>query len=234
MIVRGVPRGVARAGDLPRRRAACPRGARRHHRQRPAGDRATIDKFLASALPACAGVPTPGTVARERAEDALEASEELGGDVIAKPLFGSMGAGMTRVDDRDVAYRVFHALALERAVTTCRRRSRPIATCGRRRRGAGARGDRAGQLGLAGEPRARRPSTSHGPQRRAGAPVPGGGRGAGRRLRRRRPAGRACARAQRDPGLAWTAEGDGRGRGTGPRRARGGGRQRSAPARAAR
>src|SRR3954470_15638794 len=27
-----------------------------------------------------------------------------------------MGAGMTRVDDRDVAYRVFHALELERAV----------------------------------------------------------------------------------------------------------------------
>jgi RimK family alpha-L-glutamate ligase len=36
--------------------------------------------------------------------------------VIVKPLFGSMGAGMTRVDDADVAYRVFGALALERAV----------------------------------------------------------------------------------------------------------------------
>ena len=48
--------------------------------------------------------------------DALEAFADLGGDVIVKPLFGSMGAGMTRVDDADVAYRVFHALALERAV----------------------------------------------------------------------------------------------------------------------
>jgi RimK family alpha-L-glutamate ligase len=76
----------------------------------------TIDKFLASALLARAGVPTPRTIACERPEDALEACEELGGDVIVKPLFGSMGAGMTRVDDADVAYRVFHALALERAV----------------------------------------------------------------------------------------------------------------------
>jgi RimK family alpha-L-glutamate ligase len=36
--------------------------------------------------------------------------------VIVKPLFGSMGAGMTRVDDADVAERIFGALALERAV----------------------------------------------------------------------------------------------------------------------
>jgi RimK family alpha-L-glutamate ligase len=76
----------------------------------------TVDKFLASALLARAGVPTPRTVACERPEDALEAFEELGGDVIVKPLFGSMGVGMTRVDDADVAHRVFHALALERAV----------------------------------------------------------------------------------------------------------------------
>src|SRR6185312_6072716 len=62
------------------------------------------------------GVATPRTVACERCDDALEAFEELGGDVIVKPLFGSMGAGMTRVDDADVARRVFHALALERAV----------------------------------------------------------------------------------------------------------------------
>ena len=61
-------------------------------------------------------MPTPRTIACERSEDALAAFEELGGDVIVKPLFGSMGAGMTRVDDADVAYRVFEALALERAV----------------------------------------------------------------------------------------------------------------------
>jgi RimK family alpha-L-glutamate ligase len=76
----------------------------------------TIDKFLASALLAAAGVPTPRTVACERPDDALEAFDALGSDVIVKPLFGSMGFGMARVEDRDVAQRVFRALEIERAV----------------------------------------------------------------------------------------------------------------------
>jgi RimK family alpha-L-glutamate ligase len=75
-----------------------------------------IDKFLASALVAAAGVPTPRTFACERAADALEAFAALGGDVIVKPLFGSMGFGMARVEDPDVAARVFRALEIERAV----------------------------------------------------------------------------------------------------------------------
>jgi RimK family alpha-L-glutamate ligase len=76
----------------------------------------TIDKFLASALLAAAGLPTPRTVACERADAALEAFDALGSDVIVKPLFGSMGFGMARVEDRDVAQRVFRALEIERAV----------------------------------------------------------------------------------------------------------------------
>src|SRR3954465_15002654 len=76
----------------------------------------TIDKFLASALLAAAGVPTPRTVACEHADDALEAFDELGAAVIVKPLFGSMGFGMARVEDPDVAQRVFRALEIERAV----------------------------------------------------------------------------------------------------------------------
>jgi RimK family alpha-L-glutamate ligase len=76
----------------------------------------TVDKFLASTLLARAGLPTPRTVACERPADAMEAFDELDGDVIVKPLFGSMGFGMVRVDDRDVAQRVFRALELERAV----------------------------------------------------------------------------------------------------------------------
>jgi RimK family alpha-L-glutamate ligase len=76
----------------------------------------TVDKFLASTLLARAGLPTPRTVACERPADALEAFAELGGDVIVKPLFGSMGFGMVRVDDPDVAERVFRALEVERAV----------------------------------------------------------------------------------------------------------------------
>jgi RimK family alpha-L-glutamate ligase len=116
VIVRGIPRGsleqvifrVDALHALVARGVPVVNGPRAIER--------TIDKFLASALLARAGVPTPRTIACERREDALEAFDELGGDVIVKPLFGSMGAGMTRVDDPDVAYRVFHALALERAV----------------------------------------------------------------------------------------------------------------------
>jgi RimK family alpha-L-glutamate ligase len=116
VIVRGIPRGsleqvifrVDALHLLAGRGVACINGPRAIER--------TVDKFLASALLARAGLPTPRTIACERVEDALEGFEALGGDVIVKPLFGSMGAGMTRVDDADVAYRVFHALALERAV----------------------------------------------------------------------------------------------------------------------
>ena len=116
VIVRGIPRGsleqvifrVDALHALVERGVTCVNGPRAIER--------TVDKFLASALLARAGVPTPRTIACERRDDAIEAFEELGGDVIVKPLFGSMGAGMTRVDDADVAYRVFHALALERAV----------------------------------------------------------------------------------------------------------------------
>jgi RimK family alpha-L-glutamate ligase len=116
VIVRGIPRGsleqvIFRVDALHaavERGVTCVNGPRALER--------TIDKFLASALLARAGVATPRTIACERADDALAAFEELGGDVIVKPLFGAMGAGMTRVDDADIAYRVFHALALERAV----------------------------------------------------------------------------------------------------------------------
>ena len=116
VIVRGIPRGsleqvifrVDALHALVARGVTVVNGPRAIER--------TIDKFLASALLARAGVPTPRTIACERRDDALEAFDELGGDVIVKPLFGAMGAGMTRVDDRDVAYRVFHALELERAV----------------------------------------------------------------------------------------------------------------------
>lgn len=76
----------------------------------------TIDKSWASASLARAGVPTPPTIVCERYDDAMRAFEELGGDVVVKPLFGAMGNGIVRVEDRDVAHRVFRALELERGV----------------------------------------------------------------------------------------------------------------------
>jgi RimK family alpha-L-glutamate ligase len=76
----------------------------------------TVDKLYTSGLLAQAGLPTPRTIACEDSGDALKAFAALGGDVIAKPLFGAMGNGLVRIDNRDVAYRVFKALELERAV----------------------------------------------------------------------------------------------------------------------
>lgn len=75
----------------------------------------TVDKFYTSSLLAEAGIPTPPTVVAERMEDAMEAFRAFG-DVILKPLFGSNGRGMVRLQDEEVAYRVFRALELERAV----------------------------------------------------------------------------------------------------------------------
>ncbi|MGH2892682.1 MAG: ATP-grasp domain-containing protein [Solirubrobacteraceae bacterium] len=76
----------------------------------------TIDKSWAGAVLALSGVPTPPTIACERYDDAMTAFAQLGGDVVIKPLFGAMGNGIARVEDRDVAHRVFRALELERAV----------------------------------------------------------------------------------------------------------------------
>lgn len=74
-----------------------------------------VDKFYTSALLREAGLDTPETVVCERVDDAMHAVREMG-DVIIKPLFGSMGHGMARVTDPEVAFRVFRALELTRAV----------------------------------------------------------------------------------------------------------------------
>ena len=67
------------------------------------------DKFYTCSLLEDAGIPVPRTVVAEKYGDAMRAFEELR-DVIVKPLFGSLGAGMLRVNDRDLAYRLFTAL----------------------------------------------------------------------------------------------------------------------------
>lgn len=69
----------------------------------------TVDKAWTSAILERAGLPTPETVACERAEDAFEAFRRMG-DVVVKPLFGSMGLGMSRVSDEDMAWRVFRVI----------------------------------------------------------------------------------------------------------------------------
>jgi RimK family alpha-L-glutamate ligase len=76
----------------------------------------TVDKLYTSGLLEQAGLPTPRTIACEYSADALDAFTTLGSDVIVKPLFGAMGQGLVRIENKDLAYRVFKALELERAV----------------------------------------------------------------------------------------------------------------------
>ena len=75
----------------------------------------TVDKAWTSAILDQAGLPTPETVACESAEDAFAAFRTMG-DVVVKPLFGSMGLGMSRVSDEDMAWRVFRVIETIRGV----------------------------------------------------------------------------------------------------------------------
>jgi RimK family alpha-L-glutamate ligase len=75
----------------------------------------TVDKFWTSVLLEQCGIPTPETVVCQDAEEAFTAFRALG-DVIVKPLFGSMGLGMVRVSDEEMAYRVFRTIEQIRGV----------------------------------------------------------------------------------------------------------------------
>ncbi len=76
----------------------------------------SVNKYYTSALLEKAGITSPRTVVTESFTEAMSAFEELGGDVVVKPLFGSLGAGMTRITDGDIAYRVFRALESTQSV----------------------------------------------------------------------------------------------------------------------
>ncbi len=69
-----------------------------------------VDKYYALTLMEEVGIPVPRTVVTESARGAMAAFDELGGDVVVKPLFGSRGIGITRVSDPEVAARIFRTL----------------------------------------------------------------------------------------------------------------------------
>ncbi len=76
----------------------------------PRAVEAAVDKYLTLALLDQAGLPVPPTWTGQTASEALAAFENLGGDVVVKPLFGSEGRGLVRVNDRELAWRTMHAL----------------------------------------------------------------------------------------------------------------------------
>ncbi len=83
---------------------------------RPQAIERAVNKYNALALLEEAGLPVPRTVVSTKVEDALLGFEELGGDVVVKPLFGSRGEGATRVTDPEIALRIFRNLLYYRKV----------------------------------------------------------------------------------------------------------------------
>jgi RimK family alpha-L-glutamate ligase len=69
----------------------------------------TVNKARTTALLQAAGLPTPETIVCETSDAALAAFRSLG-DVVLKPLFGSMGLGMLRLREEEMAWRAFRTL----------------------------------------------------------------------------------------------------------------------------
>lgn len=77
----------------------------------PRAVEAAVDKYLASAKLLAAGLLTPRTVCCQTVDEAMAAFDQLGGDVVVKPLFGSEGRGIARVDDEALMLRSVKLLA---------------------------------------------------------------------------------------------------------------------------
>jgi RimK family alpha-L-glutamate ligase len=77
----------------------------------PRAIEAAADKYLATTRLAAAGLRVPRTIVCQTPEAAMAAFEMLGGDVVVKPLFGSEGRGIARLQDEALACRAFRMLA---------------------------------------------------------------------------------------------------------------------------
>ena len=188
----------------------------------------SVDKFYTTTLLHDAGLLVPETVVCERVEDAMAAVRAMG-DVVIKPIFGSLGHGMVRVSDPETALRVVRALDQIRSVFYVQRaidhggRDLRIFVVGGRVIGAIERRAPAGEwrtnVAIGGSATAVEVPPEIEQCRVARC------RGCGCRLCRRRCVARARrlalrARGQRHPGMAGAAAGNGRRRGGGNRRAR--------------
>jgi RimK family alpha-L-glutamate ligase len=82
----------------------------------PSSIEKAVDKYYALTLLEEKGIKVPRTVVTEDPKRALEAFNELGGDVVVKPIFGSRGMGITRVSDAEIASRIFRSLSFHHYV----------------------------------------------------------------------------------------------------------------------
>lgn len=67
----------------------------------------SVDKYLSLAILAEHGMPVPATRVAQSLDAAVVDFGELGGDVVYKPIFGSMGNGIVRLNDRSAAEKFF-------------------------------------------------------------------------------------------------------------------------------
>jgi RimK family alpha-L-glutamate ligase len=75
-----------------------------------------VDKYDLLAILEDNGIPVPRTAVTENFDEALKAFNELGGDVVVKPIFGSRGIGSTRVRDPEIASTIFRAITFYHGV----------------------------------------------------------------------------------------------------------------------
>ncbi|MFK7769228.1 MAG: RimK family alpha-L-glutamate ligase [Mariniblastus sp.] len=71
---------------------------------------AAVDKYLSLAKLSDAGVAVPSTFVSQTIDAAMKHFENLGGDVVVKPIFGSMGYGIQRLSSAADAESVFASL----------------------------------------------------------------------------------------------------------------------------
>jgi len=76
----------------------------------------SVDKYCSLTLFQENGIPVPRTAVTESHDEALKCFKELGGDIVLKPVFGSRGVGATRINDPDVAARVFRTISFYHGV----------------------------------------------------------------------------------------------------------------------
>jgi RimK family alpha-L-glutamate ligase len=75
-----------------------------------------IDKWLTLDFANQSGISVPRTIACQTREQSMIAFESLGGDVVVKPIFGGEGRGLIRVNNIDMAHRVFSTLEQIQAI----------------------------------------------------------------------------------------------------------------------
>lgn len=76
----------------------------------PRAIEAAVDKYLSLSLLKRSGLPVPPTCVCQELSMAMRGFHELGGEVVVKPIFGSLGRGLVRLRTNDQAEDYFREL----------------------------------------------------------------------------------------------------------------------------